>query len=306
MTSRAVLDHLLLQLVILLWGFTAVLGQLIALDPAPLVVWRTGLSALFLAVWAWARRPLTSVSPADLLAATATGGLLALHWVLFFLAGRLGNASTLLAGLSTATLWVALLEPLLVPGKKLSPRQCILALIVTLGVCQISLSDGVVLASLLTAVLCAGVAALFMIINARLIQRVHAVPLTCIELSAASLLTTLAIIALPRLPQAHTIPHGHSWTWLIILSLLCTTVAFTLCASLQQRLPTFTIGLMANLEPLYGIALATLLFPETEKMTPGFYAGTALIIACLVWHALAPYSSAPRLTKSPPLPSPQA
>jgi drug/metabolite transporter (DMT)-like permease len=46
----------------------------------------------------------------------------------------------------------------------------------------------------------------------------------------------------------------------------------------MKRLSVFTINLTINLEPVYGIMLAVLIFGERERMTPEFYLGTAIIL----------------------------
>ena len=144
-----------------MWGFTAVLGKLIAMESLPLVAWRTGIAAVALVLmmgWGKLRRFGTRL---DVWQALGTGCLIGFHWYLFFLAGRLGNVSTGLAGAATAALWVALLEPLVVRGRRVHLGECVLALVVAAGVAVITGSEGVSLPSFFTGVAAAAVAALF-------------------------------------------------------------------------------------------------------------------------------------------------
>lgn len=280
-------DHLLLQGIIVLWGFTAVLGKLIAMESLPLVAWRTGMAAVALALmmgWGKLRRFGTRL---DVWQALGTGCLIGFHWYLFFLAGRLGNVSTGLAGAATAALWVALLEPLVVRGRRVHVGECVLALVVAAGVAVITGSEGVSLPSFFTGVAAAAVAALFSICNGRLVRRLPAIPLTCLELAAASGFTAvLALMTVRPLSVATLVPSEGDWVPLLVLSLVCTVFAFSACVWLQQRISAFTVGLAGNLEPVYGMLLALAVFGSSEQMGPRFYAGAAVIIGCVAVHAL--------------------
>ena len=282
-------DHILLQGIVVLWGVTAILGKLITLEPMPLVAWRTGLSTLALSallLWQKDRTPL----PARLVwAALGNGLLIGLHWYLFFLAGRLGNVSTSLAGIATATLWVALLEPLLIRGRRLEWSECILSLVVVGGVIMVAGNPDVNLPSLLTSVTAAGVAALFTVINSRLIRVMPPLPATTLELAAATVFAAVMASLLLPVNEATSIPTGWNWLWIGTLAIVCTAFAFTACVSLQRRVPAFTIGLAGNLEPVYGMLLALLIFGGSEAMSLRFYAGSAIIIGCVVMHALMPW-----------------
>jgi drug/metabolite transporter (DMT)-like permease len=288
-------DHLLLQGIIVLWGFTAILGRLISLESIPLVMWRTGLAAVALALLVGPARLRRFGTRRDVWQALGTGCLIGFHWFLFFLAGRLGNVSTGLAGVATAALWVALLEPLLVPGRRLHTGECVLAILVAAGVAVITGAEGVSLPSFFTGVAAAAVAALFSICNGRLVRRLPPLPLTFYELLAASLFAGLLLLLLPAvgwlvplpgwlLPD-RLVPASGDWLPMLILSLVCTVFAFSACVWLQRRISAFTIGLAGNLEPVYGMLLALLFFGGSEWMGPRFYAGAAVIIGCVAVHA---------------------
>lgn len=278
-------DHLILQGIILIWGVTSVLGKMITLPPETLVVWRTGMAAGALGLWflvrgwrvrfgMWERRALLN------------GCLIGLHWYLFFLAARLGNVSTMLTGIATMALWVALLEPLVVKDRRFHLSECLLALVVTGGVALVAGSGEVSLPCLFTGVLAAAVAALFSICNARIVRHVPALTMTlCQMVTAAVFCGTLSLITIGT-DAEKWLPATSDWLPLLALSLLCTVVAFSVCVWLQRRVPAFTIGIASNLEPVYGILLATAVWPATEVMGWRFYAGAAIIIGCVAIHAM--------------------
>ena len=292
-------DFLLLHLIVLIWGVTAILGKLISLEPAVLTAWRTGLAALTLFVMVGFRREKWP-APKDAGIMLATGLLIGLHWFLFFLSGRQGTVSGTLAGASTMALWVALLEPLLIRGRRWKWAEGCLAAGVTFGVLllqvrfdsstgSLTVGDGRPLSGngLFTAIWAAGVAALFSIINGRLIQKHPALVITAFEMTSACALCAAGswLLAPPGGPVWWPAPSD--WFWILTLSLVCTVFAYSACVAVQRRLSTFSLGITSTLEPVYGMVLAPLVFGVVEHQSLWFYAGTAVIIGCVVAHTVA-------------------
>lgn len=276
-------DHLLLQLVVLVWGFTAVLGKLITLPVETMVVWRTGLAAAALGAWFLVRRQRVAFGKWER-RALANGCLIGLHWFLFFLGVRVGNVSTLLVGVSTLALWVALLEPLVVKDRRLHASECVLALVVAGGVALVAADGEVSLACLGLGVLAGLVAAVFSIFNARIVRHVPSLTMTFWEMVSAC--AFCAVLSVSTGASNRWLPAPGDWLPLLSLSLVCTVFAFSACVWLQRRVPPFTIGIAANLEPVYGMALAALVFGADEVMGLRFYAGAAVIIGCVIWHTV--------------------
>ncbi len=280
-------DHLILQGIVLVWGITSILGKEISLEVQILVTWRTGIAALALGLWLlltgkrfrfglWERRALMN------------GCVIGLHWYLFFLAARLGNVSVAITGAATSALWVSLLEPLVVRGRKLHLKECLLALAVTAGVALVAGSDDVPMPCLLTGILAAAVAALFSIFNSRIVHHLHAVTMSFYEMLSASLFCgLLGLVTLRPFSPEQWLPLAKDWAPLLTLALLCTVFAFSVCVWLQKRVPAFTIGLAANIEPVYGMVLAALIYGSREVMGFRFYTGAAVIIGCVVFHTFA-------------------
>ena len=102
---------------------------------------------------------------------------------------------------------------------------------------------------------------------------------------SAALFCTVLALTLSR--PAQWLPAPADWPPLLTLALLCTAGAFSVCVWLQRRVPAFTIGIAGNLEPVYGMILAALVFGSAEVMGPSFYAGAAIIIGCVIFHAAA-------------------
>ncbi|AMR28832.1 hypothetical protein A0257_18180 [Hymenobacter psoromatis] len=286
-------DYLKLHFIVLLWGFTAILGKLLTVPPVELVFWRTLLASTGLAGLLLARRLGWRVAPAEALKLLGVGALVAAHWITFFLAARLSSVSVCLAGLATLALWTSLLEPLLL-WRRVRPYEVGLGLLAMLGLYLISQAEFNQLTGLLVAVASAGLSALFSVLNSQLVKRHAPVRLTFYEmLGACGSIVLFFPIYSRYFTQGVGLRlawHGLDWLWLLLLAGVCTVYAFSSSVELMKRLSAFVVNLTINLEPVYGIVLAQALFVlrvpgfGQEKMAGGFYAGTVLILASVLVH----------------------
>ncbi len=274
-------DYIVLHIVVLAWGLTAILGKLIALDPLVLTAWRTGISAVALFLFLAARGTVWP-SGREVAVLLGTGLLIGVHWFLFFLSARLGTVSGSLAGVSTLALWVALLEPLMVRGRRWSWLEGLLALGVTGGVAIIQFTDK----GLLTGILSVGVAAVFSIINGRLVQRHSPLVITAFEMTSACALCVGGGLLFPAPGGTSWWPSAADWPWLLTLALVCTVFAYSACVWVQRRISAFSVGMASNLEPIYGMILAPLVFGAVEHQPVRFYVGAAVIIGFVVLHTV--------------------
>ena len=286
-------DYLKLHFIVLLWGFTAILGKLLTVPPVELVFWRTLLASVGLAGLLLARGTGWRVAPAEALKLLGVGAIVAAHWITFFLAARLSSVSVCLAGMATLALWTALLEPLLL-WRRVRPYEVGLGLLAMVGLYLISQAEFTQLTGLLVAVGSAGLSALFSVLNSQLVKRHAPVRLTFYEMSGACLSIALFFpIYSAYFTQGQGLRlawHGLDWLWLLLLAGVCTVYAFSSSVELMKRISAFVVNLTINLEPVYGIVLAQTMFVlgvpgfGQEKMSGGFYLGTVLILASVLVH----------------------
>lgn len=277
-----------LHFAVLCFGFTAILGAWITLPALALVWWRVGITSLSLFVLlrgtpVWRRLPRRLLSQY-----AGIGVVVGLHWVAFYGAIKLANASIALVCMATTALFTAFLEPL-ITGRRLLGMEVALGLLMVPGMMLIVPHIGSsqwygVGAGLVSAFL----AALFSILNKKMISRASELEITLIELGSAwgFLTLVLGITTLGGAPVAW-IPEPSDWVWLLVLSLVCTTLAYVLALRALRHVSAFASNLTINLEPVYGILLAVLLLGEHRELAPGFYAGVVLILgAVLAYPAL--------------------
>lgn len=300
------MKHALIQmhLAVLLWGFTGVLGRAISLD-APVLVWyRMGLTALIMIFILYLRRQWVPIERRDLLQLVMIGCLMGLHWVAFYGAVKFANASIAMVCLSTAGIFVTLLDPLF-NKSRYNLGELLLCLLAICGVFLIYSFQTFYAKGILWGVIAAALSAIFTMLNKRIANKYPARTMVFYEMSSGWVFISLMLAAIigtgsekfwigPENTSGmlHLLPLSSDWIWLILLSLCCTVWAQSLALNALKRLSAFTAVLSVNLEPVYGILLAFIFFRENEELHLGFYLGMAMICLSVVAQTL-------RITKKP-------
>lgn len=271
-----------LHAAVFLAGFTGVLGRLIELNEAWLVWYRMLLSALLLLLIFLIRKQSIKIERGYLLQCIGIGALIALHWVFFYGSVKYANVSIALVCFAATGSFTAFLEPLL-HKRRLDLVEVFLGLLVLLGIYLIFHFDTEYKTGILLGVAAAFLSALFPIFNKRLIQHIPAANLTLYELGGGWLLLSLLLpFYLQFSPAEKYMPSLNDWFWLLMLALFCTVLAFQLSVNALKKISPFTANLTYNLEPVYGILLAFLLYNENKDLGKGFYWGIVLIVASVV------------------------
>lgn len=274
--TRAYLE---LHLAVFLWGFTAILGDLIQLSALSLVWWRvliTSISVLLLLRNGLTFRKMTRRSIGQY---AVVGVLTGLHWIAFYGAIKLSNASITLVCMATCAFFTSLIEPFLL-RKKMNWRELLLGALIIPGMALIVQNVDVkmhlgVAVGLLSSLL----AAVFSTLNKKWIDNAEPLPITFIEMSSAWLfLSAVLPFFFYAEPSAALLPTAKDFVLLLLLSLLCTTLTWVLALRAMKHITAFASNLTVNLEPVYGIFLAWLILGEQKELSPGFYGGVALIL----------------------------
>lgn len=275
-------DWTQVHLVVLAWGVTGVIGKLILLPATEVVVWRTSFAVIgFAALAQWLGISLR-VTPAVMLRLLGIGLLVGIHWILFFLSARLSNVSVSMVALPTIMLWCALLEPLFDRKRRISKLEIVTGLIMIGAVWLIfraEFSRGIGFAVGLAA---AFVASLFVVMNKGFVLRHHFAVVSFYEMIGACLASLIAVPLFAGTDVVWHLPGASDFLWLFVLSMVCTVGAYGGYMDILSRMSVFTINVIYNLEPVYGIVLAALIFGSTELMSSGFYIGTIIIIGTVV------------------------
>ncbi len=289
---------------VFLWGFTAIIGRLITLPAMALVVWRMLLVAMVLLVLPRVWRGLSQLPAHLLLAFSGIGALVGLHWISFYGAVKLANASVAATCMATLPMFMCIIEPL-VTGKRFVPKELLLGLLVLPGMAFVvggtpaQMNLGIV-AGVLSSLL----AALFSAYNKRFILRTDSLTATTLEMASGGL-TVLAIIALVSLLPLEVdsgssvlvtlgglqvLPSNTDLVWLLILALVCTLLPFALSLKAMRHISAYATALAVNLEPVYAMILGILILNEQQELNSSFYSGAAIILVVVFLY--------PRLTRN--------
>ena len=271
---------------VLLWGVTAILGKLITLPALPLVWWRMLLVVAALAMIPRVWRGLRALPARLVLAYAGIGVLVALHWLTFYGAIKLANASVAATCIALAPVFTAVIEPW-VARRPFRPRELALGVAVLPGVALVvgGVPDGMRLGVAVGAA-SALLVAVFGSFNKRLVEHADPLTVTALELGAGTLALSALAPLLPVLMPAFgggllVLPGLRDGALLLVLALACTLLPFVLALVALRHLSAYTVQLVTNLEPVYAIVLAALLLGEQRELTPLFYLGVAVILGAV-------------------------
>lgn len=276
-------SHLKLHFVVLLYGFTAILGKLITLPASEMVWYRTILAAIALALFMRYRKIAFNIGLKSILRIAAVGGIVAVHWITFFHAVKISNVSVTLGCMASTTLFASFLEPLIFRSK-VKWMEVLIGLVIISGLYLIFQFEFGYWMGILTALTSALLAGLFTVLNKVLVDKHHPVTISFYEMLSGALFIGLYLLVTGRLNGGLMTPTAMDWVWIAILGLACTAYAFVVSTEVMMVLSAYTVVLAVNMEPVYGILLAYFIFGQSEFMSAGFYIGTVLILLAVFLH----------------------
>lgn len=275
-------DYLQLHLVVFAWGLTAILGKLIDLGPVDVVIWRTLIAALSFALMARGLRQSLACAWREKLPLLGVGGILGLHWLFFFWSARLSTASVCLAVMPTAMLWCSLIEPIIDGTRRWRLSELLVGVVMVGAVWMIYQVEFRYWLGFTVALVAALLAAFFATFSKQQVAKdTHWSVIGFYQMAGACLASFLArpFLESGLLPE---VPDFFSALWLALLALVCTVVAYAGFMDVLRRVSVFTVNVVYNMEPVYGIILAAVVFGRAEFMSGGFYLGAGIIVAVVL------------------------
>ena len=275
-----------LHIAVFLWGFTGVFGRLISLNEGLLVWYRMLFTVVSLFLILVFSRKLILLPLNVSLKLIGIGSLIAIHWVLFYGSIKYSNVSIALTCLSTSGLLTAFIEPLLTK-KRLNLAEIGLGLMGILGIWLIYHFNQNFKTGMLIGLASALLIVIFSVLNKKTVTNFDAGTVMFYELSGGWIILSILLpIYLYYYPSSHLFPSVTEIGWLIILSWVCTILAFGLSLQALKHISVFTQNLILNLEPVYGILIAFAIYHENKNLSSGFYWGFGIIIATVIIQML--------------------
>jgi len=278
--------HVLLQLTVVLWGFTAILGHVISIHAVPLVWYRILFVIVILAIVIPLRGHSLRAPMSSLWRAAVVGAFIGVHWLCFYGSIKQAGIAIAVLTLSTLAFFTAVLEPI-VFRRRFAKGELVIGAIVVIGVgllvklegnpdpLGVALGFGSALFS-----------AIFGVLNGKLAPREPPMRLLFHEMLAAFAVVTLSFVIAPGELVAPWRLGGADVGWLAVLALFCTVVPQVWALIVLRTLSPFTIAVCVNLETVYALVLGALLFPETEKLSPKFYLGATILLALVIINGI--------------------
>jgi len=276
---------LILHLTVLVWGFTGILGTLISVSAIHLVWYRVLIAFISLLIYLKCIKQPIAIHRSLVIKFILTGGLVGFHWILFFQSIKLANVSVTLVCISSITLFIALIEPL-VNRRRIEYLELLTGLCIIFGIYLIFKFETQYVAGIILGLLCAFCASLFTIINGKLIKQSKATTISFYEMLGAWIWISLFMLFSGNF-TAEMILNTSDLIYLLLLGTVCTSAAYVAGVSVMKELSAFRVALVTNLEPVYGILLALLFFKQEEKMSVGFYAGAVIVLGAVFIYPIA-------------------
>lgn len=270
-------DYLHLHLIVFIWGFTAILGKLISVDAVPLVWFRMFLASIFICIYFLLFKKKFRVDKGGLIKFFFTGLIIALHWITFFKAIKVSNVSVALVTMSTGAFFTSLIEPFFFK-RKIRLIEIFLGAMVIAGLYIIFSFESQYTLGIIYALISSFLAALFAVLNGLYIKKYDANVISLYQLFFGSVFISGFLLITGSFTAEFFMLNTSDWLYLIILSSVCTAYAFIASVKVMRNLTPYTVMLTINLEPVYAIILALLIFGDNEKMNTEFYLGAFIVL----------------------------
>jgi drug/metabolite transporter (DMT)-like permease len=267
-----------LHIAVFLAGFTAILGKLIGLNEGLLVWYRLLITVIVLALLLYFKQQLRRIPLKDAVKILGVGFIVAIHWVTFYGSVKYGNVSIAVVCFSATGFFTAFFEPLIFK-RGIILMEVILGLLAIAGIYIIFDFHPQYKTGIIFGVISAVGSSLFPIFNKKLLVRFSPATLTLYELGGGFVALSLLIpFYLWQFPASYYVPTLSDWGWLMILACVCTVLSFDLQLNALKKISPFTANIAYNMEPVYGIILAFLIFKENKLLDAHFYFGVGLIV----------------------------
>ena len=278
-------SYLHLHVIVFIWGFTAILGKLISLQALDLVWYRMLFASSIMTVVVLLSKEKVKVPFHIFIGFIVAGIIIAAHWLTFYQAIKVSNVSVTLACLSTGAFFASILEPIFYK-RKIIWYELLFGVIVVIGLGIIFNVEAKYSTGIYLAVTSAFLSALFSVINGKYAKEFNPNVISLYELSSGVFFLSIYLLFAGNFTPAFFAISVNDLIWLFLLSSICTAYAFSASVKVMKFLSPFTVMLTINLEPIYGIILALLIFKDGEEMTPLFYVGALIILATVIANGI--------------------
>jgi drug/metabolite transporter (DMT)-like permease len=283
--DKTLSSYIHLHFIVFIWGFTAILGKLITLDALSLVWYRMLFASIFIILYIRISKISLKVKRETFVLFLLAGFIIAMHWLTFFKAIKESNVSVTLACLSTGAFFTSILEPIFYKRKVIA-YEVLFGIVVIVGLYMIFRVQVNFIYGIILALTSSFLGATFSLINGKFAQKYESPVISFYEISGGVLFLSLFLAYNHSFKASFFHLTGYDFMWLLVLSSICTAYAFIASVSVMKFLSPYTVMLTINLEPVYGIILALLIFNDKERMSFSFYVGALIILSTVILNGI--------------------
>ena len=272
-----------MHFIVILLGFTGVLGKLIDCGSTVLVWYRMLIAFVFLIAYIYFTSNF-KISKKNFIQILGIGFVVAAHWLFFFESIKVSNVSVSVVCMGTSSLFSTFLEPLILK-RKIKLRELVLSVVVLFAIGLALNADFSYVLGFIYGIIAAFLATLFTILNALYVNKVSSEKITLIEMLGGFLIISVYLLFSGEITFSDLNISTKDIIYLIILGGVCTSFAFVISVEVMKFLSPYNVIMAVNLEPVYSVLLALFIFGESENMNLSFYIGGVLIIAAVSFDA---------------------
>jgi drug/metabolite transporter (DMT)-like permease len=272
-----------MHFIVILLGFTGVLGKLIDCGSTVLVWYRMLMAFVFLLAYIYFTSNF-KISKKNFIQILGIGFVVAAHWLFFFESIKVSNVSVAVVCMGTSSLFSTFLEPLVLK-RKIKLRELVLSVVVLFAIGLAINADFSYVLGFIYGIIAAFLATLFTILNALYVNKVSSEKITLIEMLGGFLIISVYLLFSGEITFRDLNLSTKDIVYLIILGGVCTSFAFVISVEVMKFLSPYNVIMAVNLEPVYSVLLALFIFGESENMNLSFYIGGILIIAAVSFDA---------------------
>lgn len=282
MPNAKLKNYLHLHFLVFIAGFTAILGELITIHAISIVWYRMLIASVILFLYIKISKVKIKISLKGVLRLSFAGIIIALHWITFFASIDVSNVSIALSMFSTGAFFASFIEPLIFK-RRIVWYEILFGIIVVVGVFIITQSEIKYLSGILLGMSSAFFASFFAVLNGKFMQKYTATVISFYEFVSGVAFISIFLLFIEDGFNSNffslSLP---DFGYLFILGSICTAYAFLAAVYVMKYLSPYTVVLTFNMEPIYGIIMAIIIFPEKEKMSANFYLGASIIIIAVL------------------------
>ena len=276
--------QLLLHFIVFIWGFSPILGRFITCSTMQLVWFRILFTLILITGYIFVSKTSLKMSIGTMLKLGFIGIIIAIHWICFYGAIKVSNVSVTMAAFSTGTLFTAIIEPLILK-RKIIWYEILIGLIIIGAICMIFSVEITYWQGIVLGIIAAFTAAVFSVLNSLMIKKTNSTAISYVELWFGLIGLSIYLAFTNGLNSEFFVLNNQAILGLVLLAGICTAFPFIASVNLMKHLSPYTITLTVNLETVYGIILAILIYEENKDLSMTFYAGVLVILFSIFFNA---------------------